>query len=231
MQHEGHELEPLPRSRYAVDGIHSKLPLHFTLRNTLSRPPPPKLLLLFLVHPAKNGRPQKLFRIVDRGHLARHSELHEMDKQVVKGEPLGDGTGHKVIAPGHVLCIIFVVVEGGDRPHEQHTDDASPVRKLVIGSPVQYLGWRRAERSTSNVELDISPAFRVEVVQEGSHVAGETVNVRRGWGRRRGIPPAGERGADIVNVLGRDGTRGAGRLSDREGAMEIKENGRAGSVA
>ena len=68
------------------------------------------------------------------------------------------------------------------------------------------------------------------MVKQGSHIAGKTVDVR-GGGRRRGrFPPTGERGADAVDVLGRDGTGDLGGLSDREGAMEIQENGRAGRV-
>lgn len=46
-----------------------------------------------------------------------------------------------------------------------------------------------------------------------------------------GVPPTGERGGDVVHVLGRDGKGNVGRLSDRESAMEVKENGRAGRVA
>jgi len=96
---------------------------------------------------------------------------------MIEREPLANGADPNVIAPSHMLCVILVVVERRDCSNEQHADDAPPIRELVVRGTVQHLCWGRAKRTSRDVEFDISPAFRVEVVKECSHVAGEAVDV------------------------------------------------------
>ena len=127
--------------------------------------------------------------------------------------------------------VVLVVVERRERGHEQHPDDAPPVRELVVRRAVQNLCRDGAERPPGDVEPDITPAVGVEVVEQGRHVARETVDVGHGRERGRRVAPAGERGADVMDVLGGDGMGDSGHLSDRKGAMEVKENGRTGRVS
>ena len=203
----GHELKALPRFRYAAYDVPRKPPFRFTLSYTVLGPPLRILLPLCLVHLVKNVSPQKRFRVLDRGHFPRHHERHETHEHAPEREPLAHGT---VVAPRHVCDIVLVVAERRGRSHEEHADDAPTVRELVVRGAVQDLCWDSAKRPPGDVERDSAPAIWVEVKQR-RHVARETVDVERGWRRRGGVSPAGERGAD-VDVLGRDDTRDPGGL-------------------